>query len=207
MSGAAFDLGEIDRLREAATPQPWTRCTCGKCGLVWSDPAQTTVLESAAPRAITKLCGEDNGDCEPISPEQQQVNGELIVSLINSYPAMAARIRELEKLQCHQCGCEIAFEGSPEQADELRGCVTCDSCETPVDADEHRHQVDTFMAERERHLERIRELEAACAGVRDEKKKELLMVVRMDRSPGSISLQGGLEAQIAWLDSLLGAGQ
>lgn len=63
------------------SPLPWEYCGCGKCGLIWSIPADFHVA--------TAIMKTEDGE---MTAEQRQANAEFIVKACNAYDQLVSAI-------------------------------------------------------------------------------------------------------------------
>ena len=83
-------LAALRTLLEKATPGPWQACGCGRCGLLWSLPLDTTVGNaSGQPEADSDVC--------QLSAEQQHVNAELCAAIRNAAAALLSAAEFAER--------------------------------------------------------------------------------------------------------------
>lgn len=65
-----LDLDALEAKARAATPGPYRVCTCGKCGLIWSIPAD----------AVVTIAQAEMEDMPGFTREQRSANAEYVVA-------------------------------------------------------------------------------------------------------------------------------
>lgn len=96
-----IDIDDLDRLYAKATAPPWDIedifCALpegqesGNSPKLWSVPLRTSIDLDRDPMSLAKA------EVSCSDPSLRWQDAELVVALVNAYPALAKRIRELEK--------------------------------------------------------------------------------------------------------------